>query len=366
LPLYPKKALKRQAKYEKYKAERPEKRKREKERKHKRKQKHIDERNAKRQRLIDSGVSETELVSREQEAVSKCRADRKLCNQLEKERRLCFEKLSVSSPKVVIDCDYDQIMQWKERTSLSKQIRHLYGRNVRSEKPFNLFLTGLGGDLENELKKDNGYTRWMINRASTSYQEHFGTENFKNLVYLTAESENVLQSLDDEKIYIIGGIVDHNRLKNLAHTKATGQQICTQRLPLQEHLVSGLRTVLTVNQVFDILLTLRECGTADWSRAFLKALPSRWKWKPRPAVVASIIASPPHIDHSPQLIMEEKSISTIEILSSDISASSTSSSPSTSSTTSASTSSSSPSSSLSSMSCLDDTLDNRTNSLTNV
>jgi tRNA (guanine9-N1)-methyltransferase len=37
----------------------------------------------------------------------------------------------------------------------------------------------------------------------------------KDLVYLTAEATDVLQDLDPKRVYIIGGIVDHNRLKVL-------------------------------------------------------------------------------------------------------------------------------------------------------
>jgi len=40
------------------------------------------------------------------------------------------------------------------------------------------------------------------------------------LIYLTADSENLIDKLDDEITYIVGGIVDHNRYKKLTFNKA--------------------------------------------------------------------------------------------------------------------------------------------------
>lgn len=73
-------------------------------------------------------------------------------------------------------------------------------------------------------------------------------------VYLTADSDHVLAELDPQKHYIIGGIVDRNRHKGLCEAKARQQGICTARLPLSDHASLVGNKVLTVNQVFDMLV----------------------------------------------------------------------------------------------------------------
>ena len=43
-----------------------------------------------------------------------------------------------------------------------------------------------------------------------SYEKMF---EMSSIVYLSSESPNVLQTLEEDKVYVIGGLVDHNHQK---------------------------------------------------------------------------------------------------------------------------------------------------------
>lgn len=48
-------------------------------------------------------------------------------------------------------------------------------------------------------------------------------------MYLTADSDTTIETLDEDKIYVIGGIVDRNRYKLLTSDKAAEQGIKTAK-----------------------------------------------------------------------------------------------------------------------------------------
>lgn len=112
--------------------------------------------------------------------------------------------------------------------------------------------------------------------------QHLRTQHWKkeDLIYLTADSTETVGSLEEGKTYIVGGIVDRNRYKNLCANKAHAMGIRTARLPIDAQtlrLADGAeltaRKVLTVNQVFDILSGWAE--TQDWPQALARAFPVR-------------------------------------------------------------------------------------------
>ena len=247
---------------------------------------------------------------------------------------LTSQMASHSLQKVIVDCSFDHLMKLEEVCSLAKQIKYMYGHNIRSTKPLHLMLTSLhmppdgfqaadvwktgaaAAPAATESSATNMtdtadaaassaaaapststsvvpaaasaaassssstsvlapstaasssavpaaemYTRALLSRldgfdrlAFDRFESHFlalpasaGVAR-SQLVYLTAESPTVLTRLDPAKVYVIGGIVDHNRMKGLCHALAAKHQLATARLPIQENLVNLRRTVITVNQ----------------------------------------------------------------------------------------------------------------------
>lgn len=114
------------------------------------------------------------------------------------------------------------------------------------------------------------YERWKLGYLNDQLESAFP---FNSLVYLSADSENVLETLDESKIYVIGGLVDRNRHKNAAHERATKLGIETARLPLDAHIKLSSSQVLTTVHVFEILLKFNE--VRSWKDAIVSVIPER-------------------------------------------------------------------------------------------
>ena len=115
------------------------------------------------------------------------------------------------------------------------QVMYAYAANGKAAVPCRLSLTGCNGDIRANLERHAGFDNWLLHKEEKSYIDVFENRK-KDLVYLTADSETVLESLDMSKIYIVGGLVDRNRWKGITAEKAERQGIATAKLSITEHM----------------------------------------------------------------------------------------------------------------------------------
>ncbi|CAA0408269.1 unnamed protein product [Arabidopsis thaliana] len=266
-PPLSKNAQKKQLKQQRYEAKKAEKKAQEKE--HKRKE---GERKLKEWEETLANATEEERLKLIESRKS-LRKERMEKRSEEKEKKM--ERLNQAKEigqKIVVDVDFAHLMSESEISSLVQQIMYCYAVNGRSTSPCHLWLTGVQGKMSTELDKLPGFEKWFIEKESRCYIEAMADQK-DNLVYLTADSETVLDDLDSKHIYIIGGLVDRNRFKGITMTKAQEQGIKTAKLPIGEYMKMSSSQVLTVNQVLEILVKFLE--TRDWKTAFFTVIPQR-------------------------------------------------------------------------------------------
>ncbi|KAI0065954.1 hypothetical protein BV25DRAFT_1879991 [Artomyces pyxidatus] len=245
------------------------------------------------------------------------RAERIAAGEQVEEDERARKRAKMGGPKtpfaarVVLDLGFDEKMSEKEITSLCSQLAYTYSANRRSPTPFaSLLFTSLNGRTLTRLENmnDAGYKRWAGTEWWTgSYDELWSDKRDtleegrstiaggeeadevpvegdarppravatkESVVYLTADSPDELTELKEGDTYIIGGICDHNRYKNLCLDKAKASGIRAAQLPIGRYLSNlPTRKVLTVNQVFEILVSWAE--TRNWEQALYTVIPKR-------------------------------------------------------------------------------------------
>ncbi|CAO3634365.1 unnamed protein product [Mucor fragilis] len=235
--------------------------------------------NAIKKILRDEIYEETksERTKGKREKFKRKRAERR---QLERDgaveplpKRPKAKHMTVGKVGVILDCSFSSYMNDKEISSMRQQIVRCYSANVRAEKEsMQMALTSLDEPLKKQLDaKAPSWENWKnFQVTSEPYLDKF---NKDDLIYLSADSENVAHELEEGKTYIIGGIVDKNRHKNLCNDKAASQGIKTAQLPIGDYIRLASRKVLTVNQVFEIMVKWLDCR--DWEKAFMEIIPER-------------------------------------------------------------------------------------------
>ncbi|KAL7875709.1 hypothetical protein AOLI_G00106720 [Acnodon oligacanthus] len=188
-----------------------------------------------------------------------------------------LEEARTTGPRLCVDLSMTDCMSHKEISRLAGQIRRLYGSNKKTQQPFHLFLTDMKKDglLYREcIRMNAGFLNYLIDVTEDSWIELYSSED---IIYLTPDASEALEQVDDDKVYILGGLVDESIQKKISYTRAEELGVQMARLPIDEYMVKKPNSknfyskILAINQVFEILLTYRDTGS--WTTALSAGIP---------------------------------------------------------------------------------------------
>ncbi|XP_030579554.1 tRNA methyltransferase 10 homolog C [Archocentrus centrarchus] len=176
---------------------------------------------------------------------------------------------------LMFDMSYESHMSRREIENTVSQLMEVEGLNRRAADPYHLHFCNLqpDGPYMKELLQRYGAEMWERLLITSTDRQHVDLFPREQLVYLTADSPNVLRTFDHSKVYIIGALVDRSIQTGLSLANAKRLKLATARLPLDEflHWEMGAKN-LTLDQMIRIMLTLKDTG--KWVEA-LQFVPKR-------------------------------------------------------------------------------------------
>ena len=183
--------------------------------------------------------------------------------------------------KVAIDCSMLHLMSAKEICMLAKQIMITYSTNNKASKPFHLYLTSLkeGGVLHTECNRvAPQFSEWLLERKEAHYSEIF---DHSSIVYLSPDAPDILEEIDKDHTYVLGGLVDEGLVTGYTYNAACKRDLHSARLPIDKYMTtSPQHCALTINQVLNIMADVY--GGVTWPEALMNSVPQRKGYKLKP------------------------------------------------------------------------------------
>ena len=173
---------------------------------------------------------------------------------------------------IVVDCGFQYVHCQKEHYASSRksQIMQIHSSIASENNPVSskLHITREGCDdtLRMFTQKRN------VRVTKKAVWEVFPRDR---LVFLTPDSDNILQDVTLDHVYVFGGIADRTEETCLTRDYAEKHGIRHARLPLFEATQVYLSSTLSIRHAVEVLL--RYAATGDWFKAVVTSVPSkRW------------------------------------------------------------------------------------------
>jgi ribonuclease P protein 1 len=162
-----------------------------------------------------------------------------------------------------------------EADNCAKQLTFTFACNRMHDQPFDIHFCNFDSNSKSGRKLTRNIPTlfnadFPMNIHEESYLDIF---NKRDLVYLTPHCRNELEEYNPDDIYIIGAMVDKSHNEPLSVAKAKKHGIRMAKFPLDRYYTFQGGKCLTINQVVDILLEMKNSN--DWKKALSSALPRR-------------------------------------------------------------------------------------------
>ncbi len=198
------------------------------------------------------------------------------------------ESYEVGRPRFVFDCSYSDILAPKEITSLAKQLQmsYLTMRNFGPAVQFHIcsvdkFPTSLPENYEPVTLGERMFSMHLQKYKWHAHQDGFWdvfSDDLDKIVMLSPDAQNELTAVEEDKIYVFGGIVDRSVKKQQTLTQAKARGVKCARLPssISDDMFHQ-HAPLNINTVADILMHVLRNGNepSSWVNAFLEHVPLR-------------------------------------------------------------------------------------------
>lgn len=176
---------------------------------------------------------------------------------------------------MVFDLGFDNQMTPRENIEASRQLVRIMSNNRNHRLPFVMHFCN--------AYQGNVIARHMHNMVPNLHKQplFMHEEDFldvlpkEKIVILTPDSPNVLEKYNPDDHYVISAIVDRGDMKPLTLSKSKKFDLRTARLPVEKYRSVRQNRVLTLDQIFNVLLDVKMFG--NWDRSFNYVAPRKFK-----------------------------------------------------------------------------------------
>lgn len=184
---------------------------------------------------------------------------------------------------LIFDCSFDNFMRPQDASDTAKQLTYGFSANRNHREPFDIHIcnANIEGETIRALKKSIPTLTAPHFPIEVHTESHVNLFPKNQLVYLTPDSRDVLETFNPDDIYIVSGFIDRANHGPVTMAKAKEQRLRTAWFPVTRYLQWRGSMDLPLNIIISILLDFKKTG--DWNIA-LQKVPKRKFYQKTPAV----------------------------------------------------------------------------------